>query len=74
MNTITHDILTIEEAADYLRVPVSTVYRLAQSSRLPAQKIGRQWRFYRPQLIQFMVSKGLTADQSDDDRKQIDFS
>ncbi len=45
MVTTQEEILTIEEAAKYLRIPVSTVYRLAQSDRIPCQKVGRHWRF-----------------------------
>jgi excisionase family DNA binding protein len=49
-----NDILTIEETAEYLKIPVSTVYRLAQQGRIPANKVGRQWRFYRPALIEWI--------------------
>ncbi len=41
------DILTIEEVAAYLRIPVSSVYKLAQEGKIPAQKVGRHWRFHR---------------------------
>jgi len=41
------DVLTIDEAASYLRIPKSTVYKLAQQGRLPCQKVGRHWRFHR---------------------------
>lgn len=41
-----HDqVLTIEELASYLKIPKSTLYRLVQEGRLPAQKLGKQWRF-----------------------------
>lgn len=39
------DVLTIEELSLYLKVPRSTLYKLAQESRIPAQKVGRQSRF-----------------------------
>ncbi len=38
---------TAEEVAQYLRLPLSTVYRLAQTAVLPAFKIGKHWRFRR---------------------------
>ena len=44
------EILTIEEAAEYLRVPLSSLYRIAQSGRIPCQKVGRHWRFRRQAL------------------------
>ncbi len=41
------DVMTLNEVAEYLRVPRSTLYKLAQEGRIPAQKVGRQWRFRR---------------------------
>ena len=44
------DILDIKDAANYLRLPVSTIYRLAQDGRVPAVKVGKHWRFLRKNL------------------------
>jgi excisionase family DNA binding protein len=52
-----HDILTVEEAADLLRIPRSSVYTLAQQGRIPAQKVGRHWRFHRETLIKWIASQ-----------------
>jgi excisionase family DNA binding protein len=43
-------VLTIHEVADYLRIPISSVYKLAQEGRIPCQKVGRHWRFHREAL------------------------
>ena len=40
-------LITIEEVAAYLRLSKDTVYRMAQSSKIPASKVGTQWRFRR---------------------------
>lgn len=40
-------ILTIGELSDYLRIPRSTLYKLAQEGEIPGQKVGRRWRFLR---------------------------
>src|SRR3972149_9267716 len=37
----TPEVMTIEETAQYLRVPLSSLYKLAQSGRIPYQKVGR---------------------------------
>ena len=37
--------MTLEEVAAYLRLSKDTVYRMAQSGRIPASKVGTQWRF-----------------------------
>jgi excisionase family DNA binding protein len=46
------DILKIKEVADYLRMPLSTIYKLAQSGKVPAVKVGKHWRFMKKDLDQ----------------------
>lgn len=41
------DIFTVGEVAAYLKLPISTVYRLAERREIPGHKVGRQWRFQR---------------------------
>ena len=38
-------VMTLEEVADYLRVHPSTIYRLLKKHRIPAFKVGSDWRF-----------------------------
>jgi len=38
-------LMTVGEVADYLRVTEKTIYRLLEKGRIPATKVGRQWRF-----------------------------
>ena len=45
------DVLTADEAADYLRVSRKTLYRLIAAGKLPGRKVGRSWRFRREELI-----------------------
>ena len=40
-------VMTVDEVAAYLRIPRSSVYKLAQQGRLHCQKAGRRWRFSR---------------------------
>jgi excisionase family DNA binding protein len=44
------EVLTLAEAAAYLRVEATEIDRLADTGVLPGQKIGGQWRFYKPAL------------------------
>lgn len=39
--------ITIREVADYLKVTVRTIYRLAAAKTIPAFKVGGRWRFSR---------------------------
>lgn len=45
-----HEIMTIEEVADYLRVSERTVYDWAQKGQLPGGKLGTTWRFKRAEI------------------------
>ncbi len=53
-----HDILNIKEAADFLRVPVSTVYKLVQKGKIPGVKVGKHWRFLKKDLQHLFDQKG----------------
>lgn len=48
------EILTVMEVARFLRVPKSTVYKLARVGGLPASKIGKHWRFLRRDIHEWM--------------------
>src|SRR4051812_9220041 len=37
--------LTTEDVLDYLQVNLRTVYRLIKAGKIPAVRVGRQWRF-----------------------------
>ena len=37
--------LTIEQIADYLQVSKEKIYKLCQRGKMPASKVGGQWRF-----------------------------
>ena len=41
------EILTLEEVATYLRLTPQTIYKWAQEKRIPAVKLGKEWRFRR---------------------------
>ena len=66
-------ILTIEETAELLRIPVSSVYKLAQGGKIPAQKVGRHWRFYRPTLLRWIAGQA-SFDTKPSNPEKLDFS
>lgn len=45
-----NEILTVEEAADYLKVSKTTIRRWCVREQLPAFKIGREWRISKKEL------------------------
>ena len=49
-----HEILTLEEVAHYLRLKPQTIYKWAQEKRIPAVKLGKEWRFRRSILDRWL--------------------
>jgi excisionase family DNA binding protein len=49
------DVMTAPEVAELLRMPTSTIYELARRGELPAQRVGRTWRFLRPRLEELLA-------------------
>lgn len=41
------EMMTVEQVAKYLKLKPQTVYKWAQGGRIPAAKIGKEWRFRR---------------------------
>lgn len=46
--------MTDSEVAELLHLPVSAVYGLARSGKLPASRFGRTWRFLRPRIEEML--------------------
>jgi excisionase family DNA binding protein len=47
---LSEPLLKASDVAELFCLPVSTIYELARSSRIPCLRIGRAVRFYRSQL------------------------
>jgi len=41
------EIMTLEEVAKYLKLKPQTIYTWAQNNKIPAAKLGKEWRFRR---------------------------
>ena len=50
-------LMTINEVAAYMQVSRFTVYRLAKDHTIPATKIGRQWRFQKEEIDQWIKNQ-----------------
>jgi excisionase family DNA binding protein len=51
-------VMTVDEVAEYLRIPRSSLYKLAQEGRIPCQKVGRHWRFRREAIDVWLGEHG----------------
>jgi excisionase family DNA binding protein len=50
------NLLTTEQIARYLKVDKFTVYRLVTQGKIPAFKVGNQWRFKRSMVEAWLKS------------------
>src|SRR5215207_1610789 len=58
-----HNLMTVKETAEYLRIPLPTVYYLVQRGQLPAVQIGGRWRIKRSLLDRDVLRKGEESGQ-----------
>src|SRR6476646_7959438 len=49
--------LTTEEVLEYLQVNLRTVYRLIKAGKIPAVRVGRQWRFRKRDIDAWLESQ-----------------
>jgi excisionase family DNA binding protein len=49
--------LTTEEVLEYLQVNLRTVYRLIKAGKIPAVRVGRQWRFRKRDIDTWLDSQ-----------------
>jgi excisionase family DNA binding protein len=52
------EVLNIREVSIYLKIPVSTLYKLIQEGKVPAVKLGKHWRFMKKDLEMLFEQKG----------------
>jgi excisionase family DNA binding protein len=63
------DLLTTRQVQDLLSVDRTTIYRMVQLGEIPAIRVGKQWRFARPEIERWLRSRvavgGMTAPPAD---------
>jgi excisionase family DNA binding protein len=48
------ELMTAEETCRYLKITSRTLYRYLRSRQIPAFKLGKEWRFVRSDLEQWI--------------------
>jgi excisionase family DNA binding protein len=51
------DIMTAKDVAEYLKLHPLTVHRYAREGKIPAFKIGTDWRFHRKYIDKWIRGK-----------------
>ena len=55
------DLLTTTQVQALLQIDRTTIYRMVESGRLPAIRVGKQWRFSRPEIERWLVTAASLA-------------
>ncbi|GIW54253.1 MAG: DNA-binding protein [Nitrospiraceae bacterium] len=58
---VQNELLTVAETCRYLKITPRTLYRYIRNRRLPGFKLGKEWRFVRSDLEQWIRER---ADES----------
>ncbi len=58
------ELMTLQEVADCLRVTEKTIYRLLERGKIPATRVGRQWRFDRASINEWLHQSAVGAKTS----------
>ena len=62
-------VLTIKDVAEYLAVHTTTIYKYAQQGKIPAFKIGSDWRFTKKHIDGWIDQQTKNKMQKDKMRK-----
>ena len=63
------EILTTKDVAEYLNIHPLTVHRYAREGKIPAFKIGTDWRFHKKYLEKWIKQKLIYNAQSEEKKK-----
>lgn len=61
-----HSVLTLREAASYLRISSSSLVRLAEEGEIPAVEIDGRYRFPKSNLDDWLATQSLTSEEDKD--------
>jgi excisionase family DNA binding protein len=65
------NLLRTDQVAEYLGVDKFTVYRLVSQKRIPAFKVGNQWRFNKSMIDAWLAqNSNIDGTKSDDSSSQ----
>lgn len=48
------EVMTLEELAAFLKVSETTAYQLVRGGEVPGRKVGREWRFLKEGVVQWL--------------------
>ena len=64
------EIMTLEQVAKYLKLKPQTVYKWAQEGQIPAAKLGKEWRFRKRILDDWIDGRILESKAGEELKKR----
>ncbi len=58
-----NEFITVEELAERLKVNPRTIQRIIQRKELPALRVGRQWRFKREWVSEWLEKRTVNKEE-----------
>ena len=60
-------VLTVKEVSELLQISEGTVYKMIKEGRIPAFRIGSDWRFLKDRIVRWMAEPPLLSREFDID-------
>jgi excisionase family DNA binding protein len=60
---IDHEILTAKDVSELLKISEGTVYKMIREGRIPAFRVGSDWRFQKDQVVHWIAVQTIGAAQ-----------
>ena len=60
---IDHEILTAKDVSELLKISEGTVYKMIREGRIPAFRVGSDWRFQKDQVVHWIAVQTISAAQ-----------
>lgn len=60
---IDHEVLTVKEVSELLKIHESTIYKMAKEGRIPAFRLASEWRFLKDQIVHWIAEQTIRSAQ-----------
>jgi excisionase family DNA binding protein len=60
---IDQEVLTVKEVSELLKTHESTIYKMAKDGRIPAFRLGSEWRFLKDLIVHWIAERTIRSAQ-----------
>ncbi|PJI53604.1 excisionase [Methylobacterium radiotolerans] len=66
------EVMTLEDLAAYLKISETTAYQLVRSGAIPGRKVGREWRFLKRRIENWLMQDSTDDTAGENGTVQLD--